>query len=70
MSLAMRQGSKKIIYNFDRSPVQVYDLDLDPNEKNDISKTLSAIEIEQAKQRMLEWSIRTKFTFTDVSAPK
>lgn len=63
MSLAMRLGSRKYIYNFDRTPMEVYDLVLDKDENRNIAKTVSSADLAWAEREMLEWSRKVRLTF-------
>lgn len=49
-----RIGSRKYIYTFDRTPMEVYDLDSDPSELRPV-KDVSPEEIERATRMILEW---------------
>jgi phosphoglycerol transferase MdoB-like AlkP superfamily enzyme len=68
LSLGMRRGSRKYIYNFGRSLVHVYDLASDKGERRDLASMSSQKDIEAATREMLEWSERSKMTM--LSAPR
>ena len=67
LSLAMRKGSRKYIYNFDRSPMVAYDLSAQGGEFRDVSAQMTGIEIAPIKRDMLDWSDRAKLEM--MSAP-
>ena len=69
LSLGMRRGSRKYIYNFDESPIRVYDMSSDRNEQQDVVSTTSRREIEAAKREMLEWSVRSKRVMLSAQRP-
>ena len=60
LSLAMRKGSRKYIYNFDRSPMLAYDLSAQGGEFRDVAAQLTGVEIAQVERDMLDWSDRAK----------
>lgn len=57
--LALRQGQRKYVYSFDRSPIDVFDLAKDPKESWPL-KNVSAAELAAARQEMLEWKAHTE----------
>jgi lipoteichoic acid synthase len=62
-SIAMQKRNLKFIYNFDRTPTEVYEIDQDPNEKHDIARTLPNSAIKQADMDMLVWRERVSRAF-------
>ena len=60
--LAMRQGNRKYIYTFDRSPFQIYDLGRDPGERHNLVDSLTPTEVSAATRRLIEWQQRTNST--------
>jgi arylsulfatase A-like enzyme len=63
MSLAMLRGSQKYIYNFDRSPMEVYDLALDKSESRNIARNMSSADLDRAEREMLSWSRKVRVSF-------
>ncbi len=57
-STALRSGNLKYIYNFGRTPTEVYAMDQDPYERHDIAATLPHSAIEQSEMDMLVWRER------------
>ena len=62
---AMRSGGIKFIYNFGRIPTEVYEIDRDADERNDIAPTLPRSAIEGAEMDMLIWRERVSQAFGD-----
>ena len=60
LSLAMREGPLKYVYNFDRSPMEVYDLTKDPTEDHDISASISAAVKDKAAFDLQLWQERVR----------
>jgi phosphoglycerol transferase MdoB-like AlkP superfamily enzyme len=60
--LAMRQGNRKYIYTFDRTPLQAYDLARDPDELHDLADSLSPTDASAVTRRLIEWQQRTNST--------
>jgi len=54
--LAVRKGQRKYIYNFERSPMTVFDLANDPRELSPLTNVPSA-ELAQMREDMLRWRI-------------
>jgi len=54
--LAMRKGQRKYIYNFERSPMTVFDLAHDPQELSPLTDVAPA-ELAQMREDMLRWRI-------------
>jgi arylsulfatase A-like enzyme len=59
--LALRQGQRKYLYSFDRSPIDVFDLARDPTESRPL-KDVSASELAAARQEMLEWKAHVELS--------
>lgn len=58
--LALRQGSMKYIYDFDRGPIQAFDLSVDPAESTQIEvPSERALELKAA---MLEWQAAARLS--------
>jgi arylsulfatase A-like enzyme len=56
VAAAMRKGSRKYIYKFDSSPMEVYDLAKDPEEKQDLAGELGNEEIRSVENQILQWN--------------
>jgi hypothetical protein len=61
--MAVRRRSLKFIYNFDRSPTEVYAINQDPGEQHDIAATLPRRTIDEAEMDMLVWRERVSQPF-------
>lgn len=59
-SLGLRQGNRKVHFFFDRAPTQVFDLDADPSEQQDIARSVSAQELRGYEERLLLWRARVR----------
>lgn len=59
--LALRQGQRKYLYSYDRSPIDVFDLTQDPTESHPL-KHVSAAELAAARQEMLEWKAHVELS--------
>jgi arylsulfatase A-like enzyme len=59
-ALAMRTGSTKYIYNFDRTPTEVYDIEKDPAEQHDIAETIPDSKRKEAVFDMRVWQERVR----------
>ena len=57
-AIGMRNNGLKYIYNFGRTPTEVYAIDHDPGEQHDISETLTRSTIDSAEEEMLVWHER------------
>ena len=57
--LAMRRGTRKYVYSYDRAPFLVFDLATDPGEEKALASP-TASEANQLKQAMLKWKIQTE----------
>jgi arylsulfatase A-like enzyme len=55
--LAARRGSRKYIYSFDRKPMEVFDLERDPDEAHPLQ--IGKQELAQVRREMLEWRMQT-----------
>jgi lipoteichoic acid synthase len=62
-SVGMRKGGLKYIYNFGRTPTEVYAIDHDPGERHDIAATLPRSAIDKAEIDMLVWRERVSRAF-------
>jgi lipoteichoic acid synthase len=56
--LAVRKGDLKFIYNYERTPTEVYSMSQDPDERHDLASTLDPRVIEDAETDMLVWNER------------
>jgi arylsulfatase A-like enzyme len=56
--LALRRGDLKFIYNYERTPTEVYSLTQDPDERHDLASTLDPQVIQDAETDMLVWNER------------
>lgn len=54
-SLAYRKGSTKFIYNFRRTPTQVFDMSNDPDELSDLAESLWSDSLNSVERRVLTW---------------
>lgn len=54
-TLGLRVGSRKYLYNFERTPLEVYDLDADPHESSDIGALLTPEERRAIEMELLVW---------------
>lgn len=59
-SLAMRQGPLKYIYNFDNSPMEIYNIAKDPAEEHDISASISEAAKSKAAFDLQVWQERVR----------
>lgn len=59
-ALAMRTGATKFIYNFDRTPLEVYDIEQDPGEQHDIADTIPEGRHKEVVFDMLVWRERVR----------
>lgn len=59
-ALATRQGSRKYIYYFDRSPMEAFDLATDPKESRPLE--LAPRELSRVKREMLEWKAASELS--------
>lgn len=59
-ALAVRQGSLKYIYRYDRNPMEVFDLASDPTESK--SLVLAEEQITRIKREMLEWKAKSELS--------
>lgn len=55
--LAMRKGPRKYIYDYDRSPLEIYDLASDPGEARPLQA--STLERNEIRTQLLRWKIDT-----------
>lgn len=55
--LAARRGSRKYIYSFDRKPMEVFDLERDPDEAHPLQ--IGKQELAQVRREMLQWRMQT-----------
>jgi len=63
--LAVRRGDLKFIYNYERTPTEVYSMTRDPDERHDIAASLPQQTIENAEMDMLVWRERVSRAFTE-----
>lgn len=63
VGIGMRRGDMKYIYNFGRTPLQMYDLSVDPGEKMDIGYTLHDAQAKVVEEEMVGWYERGKKRF-------
>jgi len=59
-TLAMRTGPIKYIYNFDRTPTEVYDIEKDPAEQHDIAESIPESKRKDVVFDMLVWQERVR----------
>ena len=59
--LAMRRGSKKYIYSYDRTPILAFDLATDPGEEKPLPNPAPAY-LNELKQSLLVWKIQTEMS--------
>jgi lipoteichoic acid synthase len=59
-ALAMREGQTKFIYNFDRTPMEVYDIEKDPGEHQNIAASIPESKLKDAAFNMLVWRERVR----------
>ncbi len=64
VSIGMRKGSRKYIYNFDSAPMEVFDLEQDPVEQHDLAGEISEEEARSIKNQMLMWYGATRVSMT------
>ena len=57
-SMGLRRGQLKFIYNFERTPTEVYSLEQDPAERQDIARTIPGADINAAEMDLLVWRER------------
>ena len=65
--LAARYGNKKFVYDFDRGPIQAFDLSLDPKELRPI--TISQEEANAVKRDVLEWQAAARLSMIARPSP-
>ncbi|TRW94361.1 LTA synthase family protein [Candidatus Methylobacter oryzae] len=64
VSIGMRKGSRKYVYNFDSAPMEVFDLEQDPLEQHDLGGEISEEEAHSVKNQMLMWYGATRVSMT------
>ncbi len=64
-AIGMRKRGLKYIYNFGRTPTEVYAIDHDPGERHDIAATLPRSAIDKAEIDMLVWRERASQAFME-----
>jgi lipoteichoic acid synthase len=64
IAIGMRKGSRKYIYKFDSAPMEVFDLEKDPDERHDLAGEISETEALMAKNQMLKWYGATRLSMT------
>jgi len=62
VSLGMRQGARKYHFSFGRRPMEVYDLDTDPQERHDIASRIDPTEVASVERRLWAWQAVVKAT--------
>ncbi len=67
--LATHREGRKFIYNFGRTPMQVYDTASDPWELRDIAASIPKRELDDAEAEMLIWSARTRLDMVQPAHP-
>ena len=55
--LAMREGDRKVVYHFGRSPTEVFDLGADPGELDDLSGRLPPAELAELEARVVAFQL-------------
>jgi hypothetical protein len=53
----MRRGTLEYLYNYDRIPLEMYDLGQDPGERKDLAATLASDAIAQVERELLYRSV-------------
>jgi lipoteichoic acid synthase len=64
VSIGMRTGSRKYIYNFDSAPMEVFDLEQDPYELHNLAGEITEEEVHSVKNQMLKWYGATRVSMT------
>ncbi len=57
-SMALRVGPEKFVYHYRRKPMEVYEIDKDPFEKNDLASQHSSEELRNVEMELLTWRRR------------
>ncbi len=60
--LGLREGNLKYIYYFGRRPTEVFDIEADREEQNDISGEIDEVVIRAIEQDVLIWYQSTKYS--------
>jgi arylsulfatase A-like enzyme len=68
--LAMREGDRKVIYHFGRRPTEIFDLAVDPEERNDLAPTLPAAEVQAAERKVLAFQLSIDAFWAEHPAPE
>ena len=63
--LGVRAGSRKTVYHFRRAPVEEFDLEHDPKERNPASVSSGSAESERIEQELLLWRERSRIALKD-----
>jgi hypothetical protein len=62
-SMALRVGSRKYVYHYRRKPMEVFDLSVDPFERNDIAATIPPGELKAVELELLVWRNRVNMLY-------
>lgn len=57
-SMALREGNLKFVYHYRRRPMEVYDLAMDPYERENLSGNFPATKLESVEMELLLWRKR------------
>lgn len=58
--VALRQGSRKVVYEYGRRPTRLYDLARDPAERTDLAPDAPAGAVRRAERQLLAWTRTTQ----------